>query len=55
MKGRRKVKTFKWSLKAQYEAQARTVLQGRSAAQGRFLTIALQIGKELEPVGRLAG
>jgi hypothetical protein len=55
MKGRRKVKTLKWSLKAQYEAQARAVLQGRAAAQGRFLTKALQSGMELEPVGRLAG
>jgi hypothetical protein len=55
MKGRLKVKTLKWSLKAQYEAEAREVLQGKSAAQGRFLTIAMQNGKELEPVGRLAG
>lgn len=55
MKERRKVKTLKRSLKAQYEAEAREVLRGRSAAHGRFLTIALQSGKELEPVGRLAG
>lgn len=55
MKGRRKLKTLKWQKKAAIEAEAREVLQNRTAKQGRFLDIALQKGRELEPVGRLAG
>jgi hypothetical protein len=55
MKGRRKVKTQKWSVKLALETLAREQLQNRSELRGRFLDIAVQTGKELEPVGRLAG
>lgn len=55
MKGRRKLKTNKWQLKAKFETEARKLLGSRSFNQSRFLNIALQKGKEMEPVGRLAG
>lgn len=55
MNGRRKVKTDKWRLKAENEGGARELLRGREQTQGRFLDIAAQVGKEMEPVGRLAG
>lgn len=55
MKGRRKVKTDKWRLKSENEGGARELLRGRAQTQGRFLDIAAQAGKGMEPVGRLAG
>lgn len=55
MKGRRKVKTLKWKMKAQFEEHAQALLRNRSDKQSRFLDRALLDGRELEPVGRLAG
>ncbi|BAW27008.1 Inositol monophosphatase/fructose-1,6-bisphosphatase family protein (plasmid) [Pseudomonas putida] len=55
MKGRRKVKSDRWSKKLQLEVYARELLQGRSDKQGRFIDIAVKSGKNAEPVGRLAG
>jgi hypothetical protein len=56
MKGRRKVKTSKWFLKAQFEAEAQRMMANRSnEAAHRFLNAALQFGIEHEPIGRLAG
>ena len=56
MKGRRKVKTLKWSMKAVFSAEARSVLQSRcKGQQAGLLEIAAQKGRDMEPVGRLAG
>lgn len=55
MKGRRKIKTQKWQVKSAVETKARKLLRSRSEKQGVLLDIAVQIGKELEPVGRLTG
>lgn len=40
---------------AQYEAEARRLAGGISENERRFLRVALEKGKELEPAGRLAG
>ncbi len=55
MKGRRKAKTSKWSMKAQFELEAQCLLASRTEATSRFLNTALQAGPEHEPTGRLAG
>ncbi|WP_178076511.1 hypothetical protein [Pseudomonas sp. 43NM1] len=56
MKGRRKVKTSKWFLKAQFEAEAQRMMANRSnEAAHRFIDAASQFGIEQEPAGRLAG
>ena len=56
MKGRRKVKTLKWSLEAKFRSEAREILlHRRMRQQVRFLDIAAQKGRDMEPVGRLAG
>lgn len=56
MKGRRKAKTYKWLLKAQFEAEARRMMANRSnEAAHRFLNAASQFGIEHKPHGRLAG
>lgn len=39
----------------QYEAEARRLAGQVSANQRRFLRVGLEKGKELEPIGRLAG
>lgn len=39
----------------QYEAEARRLAGAVSANQRRFLKVGLERGKELEPIGRLAG
>jgi len=54
MKGRRKLRTLKWQMKAVFEAEARTI-GCRSENQTRFLHVAHQKGRELEPTGWLAG
>jgi hypothetical protein len=56
MKGRRKVKTCKWFLKAQFvlEAQHMNARRSKKVAH-RFLDAASQFGAEHEPIGRLAG
>jgi len=56
MKGRRKVSTSKWFLKAKFEAEAQRISASRSKnVANRFLDAALQFGAEYEPTGRLAG
>ncbi|MCF4987426.1 hypothetical protein [Pseudomonas syringae] len=56
MKGRRKVKTSKWFLKAQFEAEAQRLIKNKPYQTAcRFLDAALQFGIEHEPAGRLAG
>jgi hypothetical protein len=55
MKGRRKVKTRKWQMKAEIEAEAQSRLRSTGAKSSRFLDVALQNGREEEPLGRLAG
>ena len=55
MKGRRKAKTQKWALKARFLAEARERLGVRCSKQSKFLNIAAHSGRELEPVGSLAG
>lgn len=56
MKGRRKVKTSKWFLKAQFEAEAKRMMANRPYETAyRFLDPALQFWIEHEPIGRLAG
>lgn len=56
MKGRRKVISPRWSLQAQFEAEARRTLAKRSKQDAqRFLDAALVFGRNFEPTGRLAG
>lgn len=55
MKGRRKLRTHKWQMKAAFEAEARELVARRSANKTRFLDAAHQKGRELEPIGWLAG
>ncbi|WP_158242093.1 hypothetical protein [Pseudomonas sp. QC2] len=56
MKGRHKVTTSKWFLKAKLEADAQRMMATRpNEAANRFLDAALQFGIEHEPIGRLAG
>ncbi|EGH25177.1 hypothetical protein PSYMO_28506, partial [Pseudomonas amygdali pv. mori str. 301020] len=42
MKGRRKVKTLKWQMKAKFEAEARAALRNRPVRQQSFLDLALK-------------
>ncbi|WP_081015027.1 hypothetical protein [Pseudomonas fluorescens] len=56
MKGRRKIKTTKWSLQAQLEVEAKSALAIRSKeAANRFLDAASSFSIDYEPIGRLAG
>jgi hypothetical protein len=55
MKGRRKLRTDKWQLRAKFETEARLLGATRSGNQSRFLDRALEKGREFEPIGRLAG
>ncbi|MFJ2693980.1 hypothetical protein [Pseudomonas sp. NPDC087336] len=55
MKGKRKVKTNKWLLAARFQLEAQAVLRARTARASRFLDIALSAGRDVEPVGLLAG
>lgn len=55
MKGRRKAKTEKWAMKARFLAEARERLAVRCSKQSKLLDIAAHSGRELEPVGLLAG
>lgn len=48
-------RTPKPLLVAQYEAEARRLAGCATSIERRFLSISLAKGKELEPVGRLAG
>ncbi|AIC22596.1 hypothetical protein EY04_27970 [Pseudomonas chlororaphis] len=54
MKGRRKDKTQKWQLCAQFEAEALALAGTRSANQERFVR-AIQMGRSTEPIGVMAG
>ncbi|APC18312.1 hypothetical protein BLL42_22260 [Pseudomonas frederiksbergensis] len=55
MKGKRKVKTTKWQIAEHFKAEAHRLLRARSARANRFLDVALAAGRDLEPVGSLAG
>ena len=52
MKGRRKVKTYKWLMKQQFIEEARSVLARRASAQPLFLASQPTVD---EPIGVLAG
>lgn len=55
MKGRRKVKTKKWNLRAQFEAEACALAAIKSSNQERFMRVAAEIGRTAEPEGAMAG
>jgi len=55
MKGKRKAKTAKWLFAEQCRIEACVLLSRRSAKASRFLDVALSIGRDAEPCGRLAG
>lgn len=56
MKGRRKVRTVKWFLKAQFEAEAQRMMVNRSnKAAHRFLDAASHFGMNHEPTGPFTG
>lgn len=55
MKGRRKVTTQRWNLRAQFEAEANALAGTKSANQERFMRIASEIGPIAEPVGPMTG
>lgn len=55
MKGRRKVRTTKWSLKAEFESYASLSGGEKSENQLRFMRIATECGRIDEPVGLMAG
>lgn len=55
MKGRRKVKTLKWQMRAQFEAEACALAGIKSSNQELFMRVATQIGRTAEPVGVMAG
>lgn len=55
MKGRYKLRTRKWEIKAAVEAEARELLRNRSEKQSRFLDAALPGGSDLEQMGGLDG
>lgn len=40
---------------ARFKAEARQILATRTSRKSRFLDIAVAKGREMEPVGRLAG
>lgn len=54
MKGRRKVRTDKWSLQEQFIKEARAVLASRPEPDRSFLDVAFNATSE-EPIGVLAG
>jgi hypothetical protein len=54
MKGRRKARTEKWKIMAQFVKAARAVIATRAETGGYFLRAAAQTTLE-EPVGLLAG
>ncbi len=57
MKGRRKLKTAKWRMKAKFLAEARMILQSEDHLRrvGKFLSIAVASTDAREPLGVLAG
>lgn len=55
MKGRRKVKTLKWQMRAQFEAEACALAGIKSPNQELFMRVATQTGPNAEPVGIMAG
>lgn len=56
MKGKRKTKTTKWTMKFQFETEAHRSMISRSRkASNRFLDVALQVDAYCEPTGRIAG
>ncbi|MGY3305054.1 hypothetical protein ACVK1X_004369 [Pseudomonas sp. PvR086] len=55
MKGRRKVKTLKWQMRAQFEAEACALAGTKSPNQELFMWAATQAGRNAEPIGVMAG
>lgn len=57
MKGRRKLKTIKWELKANLIRQAKAILNSESHLKrsGRLIDRSASIERRAEPVGILAG
>ncbi|MFJ3370603.1 inositol monophosphatase family protein [Pseudomonas sp. NPDC086251] len=56
MKGRRKAKTKKWSMKVQFETEAQRLMATRSTnATNRFLDAVVRLGALYETTGRLSG
>lgn len=55
MKGRRKVKTLKWQMHAQFEAEAFALAGMKSSNQELFMRVASETGRAAEPVGMMAG
>lgn len=56
MKGKRKTSKTKWSLQAQFEAEAKRMMENRSKkAANRFLDALSPFVIEHEPAGRMAG
>ena len=55
MKGKRKVKANQWQVAEHFKAEAQAALGARSPRANRFLDAALMAGRDLEPVGLLAG
>lgn len=55
MKGRRKLKTAKWQLIAQFKQEALEAVRNSASVQKKWLRNAVEKGKNEEPIGRLAG
>jgi hypothetical protein len=55
MKGRRKVKTHKWQILAQFKAEACALAGIKSANQELFMRVATKVGRTAEPLGAMAG
>lgn len=55
MKGRRKVKTLKWQMRAQFQAEASALAGIKSFNQELFMRVATQTGRTAEPIGIMAG
>lgn len=54
MKGRRKIKTSKWFLKAKFETEVSLIKNTTSINQLRFMKTAVKTGRTNEPVGVMA-
>lgn len=54
MKGRYKLRTQKWKIKATIQSEARELLRNRSEKQTRFLDAALQSERNLDQPSRRA-
>ncbi|PNG12513.1 MULTISPECIES: hypothetical protein [Stutzerimonas] len=52
---KKRKRTSEAEMIARFREEARLVLAKRHGAQGRLLAIAAAAGRDMEPVGRLAG